>query len=156
MRHDLSDWKKEDKAINTDEMNRLVNEMIAARKDYDDKKEASDEAYHNFESKESLVIKALLAAGLKKYSAPGQPTISVTRELVPHTPKTIEDKRAFYDYVQRTFGADYLENILSINANTVKSLYNKILKDQQEGGVAIPVVPGIHQITEFMKLNRGK
>lgn len=156
MRHNLSEWKKEDKATNTDEMNRLINEVFAARKDYDYKKEASDEAYHNFEEKEQLVIKALIAAGLKKYSAPGQPSVSVTSELVPQTPKTIEDKRAFYAYLEKTLGSDYVESILSINANTVKSIYNKIQKEQQANGIAVATVPGITQVTEYTKLNRGK
>ena len=156
MRHDLSQWANEKKAINTDELHKLIAEMFASRKDYDDRKAASDEAYHFYEEKEQLVIKALLTAGLKKYEAPNMPSVSVTRELVPQTPKTIEDKRAFAKFIETTFGADYLENITTINANTVKSLYNKITEEQREKGIAVPVVPGISQVTEFTKLNRGK
>lgn len=156
MRHDLSEWANEKKAVNTDELNRLIGEMFAARTDYDYKKEASDEAYRNFQAKEELVVKTLLAAGLEKYSAPGLSTISVSTELVPQTPKSVEDKRAFYKFVEEHYGHEYLENIQSINSNTIKSLYNKVVKEMKAKGVAVPVVPGITQVTEFTKLNRGK
>jgi hypothetical protein len=154
VRHDLSEWANEKKDINVTELNKLVAEMFAARKDYDYKKADSDAAYDIYEQKESLVLKALLSTGLKKYEAPGMPGVSITKELSPQVPKTVEDKRLFFNYIEKEFGTDYLENVLSINANTVKSLYNKILKEHE--GSTPPVIPGITQITEFTKLNRGK
>lgn len=156
MRHDLNEWVNEKKTINTDELTRLVAEMFAARTNYDHKKEDSDQAYKNYEEKESLLVKALLAAGLKEFSAPGQKRVSVTTELVPQTPKTVEDKDAFYEFVKKEYGHEYLANIQSINANTVKSIYNKAAKEMQAQGIALPKIPGITQVTEFTKLNRGK
>lgn len=154
MRHDLTDWANEKKSVNTDELHRLIAEMFAARKNYDYKKADSDTAYDQYQEKEELVLKALLSAGLKKYEAPGLPSVSITRELSPQVPRSNEDKRLFFNYIESSFGSDYLESVLSINANTVKSLYNRILKEHE--GTTPLVIPGITTITEFTKLNRGK
>jgi hypothetical protein len=106
-----------------------MNEKIKTLKELSDKsKQLSDEKKlidNAYETLESEIIIALQSNNLKSYKLDGVAALTVVNKMSVQTPKDLESKRAFKEWLTKRFGPDAVDAYLSINSNTLNSLYRE-------------------------------
>lgn len=105
----------------------LLQRVLDARKEYDDKKEISTQAYHRKTALEMEFLEELKKAGKDKWNIPGLGTASCVHKLNVTTAKTIEAKRALFEYVMNNYGEDVAFDKFSMHSKTLISFYNEEL-----------------------------
>jgi hypothetical protein len=123
-----SEWDEQTEALDLSQMDALVAEYKATRKDYEDKQAIQAEAYHKYEEAEAKVINALVASGKSKYFVDGIGTVYLTTKSSVTTPKTADEKLALFNYIKEKHGEEALTNYLSIHSKSLNSFVNKELE----------------------------
>jgi len=143
-----------------------VEQLDAALKAYNDKyseyevQKAKASALHKeAETLEKKLIEAMEQAGKSKYYCEGVGTAYFSDKMVVTTPKTNDDKRKLFDWLKEKNGETFFLATVSVNHQTLQSLYNSELqKAVDEGGDASTFhIPGLEQPTSKRSLNlRGE
>lgn len=118
--------------LNLEDMDNLIKEMREARIKYEDKKKESTELYKEYQELETKAMQALEAAGKKSYKVDGLGNFSIVVKQVVTTPKTIEEKRELFRWIQDKHGKDYLTSMVSINHQKLNSFYNESFKESSD------------------------
>jgi len=141
----LEEWA-EGGSVDVTALDNLVKEMKAAEAEYDEAKKVSTEKLRKYEEIEKKVIDTLVACGKSKWFVDGMGTAYLINKYVVKTPKTNEEKKALFDYINNKYGSDTLIAKLSINHNTLNSFVNEE-RDllAKEGKLA--KIPGIEDPT---------
>jgi hypothetical protein len=144
-------------AITTEMLDQLVTDMRQKREDYESAKEFSTTKYKVFAEAEGKLIEAMNQAGKKKYVVDGVGTVFFVEKLVVPTPKTIEDKMAFFDFIKQNYGENFLNDKLSVHHQVLQKIYNEAHKEAIDKGVGAEfTVPGLEAPTKMVNLNFRK
>ncbi len=106
-------------------MDSLIKDLQEARASYDEAKRKATELYNLLQEKEDLVLNTLKANGKTKYEAEGVALVYYSTREVYSTPKTNEQKRELFRYIQEKYGVEACTSMLSINHQTLNSWANK-------------------------------
>lgn len=120
----LEQWA-EGGSVDVAALDNLVREMKAAEAEYEEAKKASTEKLRKYEEIEKKVMDTLVACGKSKWIVDGLGTAYLINKFVTKTPKTNEDKKALFDYINNKYGSDTLISKLSINHQTLNSFCNE-------------------------------
>lgn len=113
--------------ISVSEMDDNIAYLRKLKEEHAEVDKIKKEAYAKFKEQELKVIRMLEATGKKKYvSDAGQATL--VNELSVQTPKTPEQKRAFFNWIRENMGDDAHDVYMTVNSRTLNSLY----KEQSE------------------------
>lgn len=118
------------------ELNALISEYREIRLDYEAKKEIATEAYNRRRDMETKLIGTLDAIGRKSFEVEGVAKITKVAKMTYRIAEGLENKRQLCEYIELKYGRETLENMLSINSNTLKSWAVK--EAELTGVVAIP------------------
>lgn len=132
------------------EMDAMVTELRRRRTAYDEAKAVSTKLHDELEEQEKLVLDTLRANGREKYSVQGMGTVYIISKEVYRTPKTLDDKRKLFQYIQEKYGVEACTNMLSINSQTLNSWANK----EAEAGVMS--IPGLEAPTMMESIGMRK
>lgn len=144
-------------SITTEVLDGMITEMKKARDIYESAKTVSTNLYKEFETLEGKVIEALTQAGKRKYHVDGIGLCYFIEKLVVTTPKTIESKKLFFDYLQKQYGDTFLLDKQGINHQTLQKIYNDCYKEAVEAGVGEQFqIPGLDQPTAQISLGFRK
>lgn len=148
----LADWQEivPETASTLEEMDQLIARYKAARTDYEDKKQVSNEAHAVYKEIEAQVIDALKANKRTKYQVDDLGTAYIISKEVYATPKSNDDKVRLFEYIAGKHGADALLGLQSINSQTLNSWANK---EAEAGVMSIPGLdaPTLHESLGFKK-----
>lgn len=111
--------------MKTEELDLLLQEILALREDYEKKDAIAKEAYHARKAKENEFLAALEASGKDKWNIPGVGTASLVNKLNVQVAKNIEDKRALWDYIVAKYGEDVAFDKFGMHSKTLQSFYNE-------------------------------
>ncbi len=128
-------------------MDELVAKLQLARASYEEAKRLSAVEYHKLEEVEKECMNTLKANGRTKYEAEGVASISIQSKDVFTTPKTIEQKRTLFRYIQDKYGVETMTAMLSVNHQTLNGWANKEI----EGDPALQI-PGLDAPTSVETL----
>jgi len=140
----MSEWDLEteiDETITTKQLDDAAKLWKELEGTYDDAKALSTAAFKEYEKGEKQFQELLKKAGKKKYTVEGLGTISRVDKLGVTTPKTDEDKRAFFTWLKAK-GNDVYFRYITINHASLNSFYNSELDAASESGEEFNV-PGI-------------
>lgn len=143
----MGEWLPQDQATTIDQMDSLITKLKSARDSYDEAKKASTEKYHALEEVEKEVMNTLKANGRTKFEAEGVASVSIQTKEVFTTPKTNDQKKALFSYIQSKYGVDVCTSMLSINHNTLQGWANREI----ENDPALQI-PGLDQPTSVETL----
>jgi len=122
----MGDWFPDiPDTITLEQMDALVSKLQAAREAYDTAKKFSTEKYHQLEEVEKEVIGTLKSNGRTKFEAEGVALVSIQTKEVYTTPKTTDQKRDLFRYIQDKYGVEVLTSMLGINHNTLQGWANR-------------------------------
>ena len=85
------------------------------------------EAYAKLKEQEAKVVDLLKRTGKKRYVSDFG-NVTVIDELSVKTPKTPEEKRAFFSWIENNLGEQARDIYMTVNSRTLNSLY----KEQSE------------------------
>ena len=125
--------------MTTQEFDELIEKLVKARentsnakREYEDIKAISDDL-------EDQVIQALEAAGKTTYIAEGAAKVTLSYIMAVQTPKTPEDKLAFFDWLKKHKGEDVATAYLSVNSQALNSLYNELEEEWNRRGEILQI-----------------
>jgi len=84
------------------------------------------------------------------YHAEGSGLCTVKSSLSVTTPKDIESKKAFFLWIKEAYGDDGFWSYLSINSQTLNSLYNSVIAEKKDPTF---VMPGLTPPIEYKTLS---
>jgi len=135
----LSSWEEAEKPLNETtmaEMDSLARMVAHARQQYEDAKAAATEFHDYYEELSQKFIGVLKATGRTSHTTPGVGTMRFAVKEAYRVPKTVEQKRELFRYIQKKYGVDALTDMLSIHAAKINSWANEEL--EADPGVQIP------------------
>lgn len=132
----MNDFQVVDESITTEQMDAMVKEMSELKDNYDELKKQSNAAHEKYQEARAKLITTLQAAGKTKYFVDGVGTVSVTEKLKIQTPKSPEDKEAFFKWLQEKYGREGYLTYATVNYNSLNSLYNTEFEQAKLEGTA--------------------
>lgn len=146
-----------DAPLDMQAMDQLIIDRTKAWIEYDEKHKISSEAYTRAEKLDIAIMAALKAAGKSKYFVDGEGTAQIIQKATVTTPKSLEDKRAFFKFLQSR-GENVFLGMASVNSNTLNSWFNQMLQEATSKGVLGFSVPGIDDPTmrETLRFTKDK
>lgn len=104
---------------------------------------------------QARLLNAMQELGKTKYLVEGVGTLYLIDKAVVTTPKTIEDKKAFFAWLRAEYGEAVMMEKIGVNHQTLQSLYNAAAEEhrakcEKEGKLeeaAIFTVPGLQPPT---------
>ena len=128
--------------VSTAELDLLVKRLKEARMEYDQAKAISAEKSGKVDDLERELIALLDRAGKTLYEAEGVGRVTLVSKLAVTTPKDLADKEALFNWLESSFGKEGQLAYLTINYQTLNSLYNQQVKEAAERGESFQM-PGI-------------
>lgn len=128
--------------VTTTELDEVVRALKVARDEYDLAKTISSEKNSVVDGLEGKLIELLTIANKNSYEVDGIARVTVVTKSQVTTPKSIEAKEAFFNWVESKLGREGLLAYQTINFATLNSLYNTEMKLALERGEDFNV-PGI-------------
>ncbi len=125
--------------ISLKEMDEAVKHVTDLRAIYKAAKKLSDEAYDQVKKGEAHLILLLEKAGKSVYVVEGVGRVKITHEMSVQTPKTTDDKKAFFEWLAKHKGQEIADAYMSINANSLNSLYNELTEEAAQRGEILQI-----------------
>ena len=152
----FKDWTEGDPLnLTVEEFDALVASLKLQKAECERLKEEKTRAEDLRSRLESQIIAALKSSGKSKYFVDGIGTVYQINKLVFRTPKTVEDKRALFDYIEREYGKDALDGYLTLNHQTLNSFANQEMERMVEKNPRF-TIPGLEAPTGISSLGFRK
>ena len=129
---------EEQSQITVAEMDNLIERLREAKADY---KAKSDEAKLAKEAYDDLQLKLLAALEeLDKdtYIAKSG-RITRVRKLAVRVPKTLDEKRAFFQWLRDNRGEEVADSYMSVNSQSLNTLYNTLTEEYASRGEILDI-----------------
>jgi len=153
----LGDWEdekpKED--ISLADMDRAIALLRESKDQYAEASKASKLLYVDVKKYEAEVIDMMERAGKKRYIAEGIGQVSISENLSVATPKTPEEKQAFFAWLTKEMGEDGFLTYASVNSASLNSLYKEKVEEYGQRGEVLEI-DGLNAPTSFNKLSLRK
>lgn len=152
---EIKDWQVEKKEISINEMTEAVKTLRQAKEAYDSIKKESDAAYSCYKDAEIQVISMLQESGQSTFIADGLGRVTVSESLSVQTPKTPEEKQAFFDWLKKEMGDDGFWAYATVNSQSLNSLYKQKVNEYAAKGEVLEI-EGLQPATSYTKLSFTK
>jgi len=137
------------------EMDALMLDYTKKRSTYEASKIVTSNFRKEMDDAEWLVTKALHESKKTSYRLDNVGLFTLINTETVKVPKTIEEKRELYEYIEEKYGVDALDGYRSIHSGTLNSFYKEELKECNDPALfQIPGISGItlRQSTRFTKV----
>lgn len=151
----LEMWSQPTQDISVSQLDNAVKALREAKDKYSEAKAISDSMYAVVKETETALISILKAAGKEKYIAEGVGTVSLSERLSVPTPKTPEQKEAFFNWLREEMGQDGYLTYATVNSNSLNSLYRQKVEEYGERGEVLEI-GGIEAPTSYTSLSLRK
>ena len=141
--------------ISVEDMDNAVRELREAKDVYTEENNKVKELYARVKEAESKVIGLLQSANKSRYIVEGVGQITLSEMLSVQTPKTPEQKQAFFNWLREEMGEDGYLTYASVNANPLNSLYKQKVEEYGERGEVLEI-DGLEAPTSYTKLSLRK
>lgn len=133
--------------ITVGDLDCLVSKFLALRDDYEEKSKISKEASAALDAAEAELLDKLKEVGKTKYHVDGIGSVSKVSRISFKTPKSPDDKKKLFAYIDEKYGPEVLMGMLSINSQSLNSFFKE----------ASECPPGLEAPTsmEYLKFSRS-
>lgn len=141
--------------ISIAQMDEMLKDFREAKEKYSAAKALSDAAHADMKEIEAAIIRTLEAAGKTTYIAEGFGRATLVEDLSVPTPKTPEEKRAFFAWLEKNKGTEVKDAYMTINSQSLQSLYKELTQEAALRG-EILMVDGLAEPVTYKKLSFRK
>lgn len=142
-------------SVSTKELDQAVKHAQDLREAYKQAKKLSDEAYRQVEMAEAALILLMERADKTAYIAEGVGRVGISHKMSIQTPKSPEERRAFFAWLAEKKGQEVADAYMSINANSLNSLYNQLTEEAALAGEILEI-PGLGEPVARVTLSLTK
>jgi hypothetical protein len=122
---------------------------------YKDAKAKSDALHDEYNSLKMAVIDVMEKEGKTSYTVDGVAKVTLSYDMSVQTPKTLDEKRAFFAWLEKNLGKEAAESYMTVNSITLNSLYNTLNSSYAERGEILEI-DGLQPPTSRAKLSVRK
>lgn len=153
----LSDWNDEKPVaeISIEQMDNEIRKLRELKDQYSEASAKSKELNNVYKEQEHRVISLLQRAGKTRYVVEGVANINLQETLSVQTPKTPEQKQAFFNWLREEMGEDGYLTYATVNSNSLNSLYKQKVEEYGERGEVLDI-EGLEPPTSYVKLSLRK
>ena len=153
----LSEWNEERPVaeLSIEQMDRAVTALRELKDEYQTENTKVKELYAKVKEAEAKVISLLQQTGKTRYIVEGVGQVSTTETLSVSTPKTPEQKQAFFAWLREELGEDGYLTYATVNSNSLNSLYKQKVEEYGERGEVLRI-EGLEEPTSYIKLSLRK
>lgn len=150
----LDFWKTEGE-VSIDQMDQAVKRLREAKSAKQKVDAEAKQIGQEYKEAQYTVMTLMKEAGKSTYIAEGFGRVTVTEELSVRTPKSPEQKEAFFAWIKENMGEDAYYAYMSINSSSLNSLYKQKVEEYGEQGQVLNI-DGLEEPTSFSKLSFTK
>lgn len=136
-------------------MDAAIVAMKTKREEYSAAKKISDGLHEEQRQLEAIVVSMLEQAGKTVYVCEGIGRVKVSYEMSVQTPKTPEEKLAFFAWLTANMGQEVSDAYLTVNSQSLNSLYNELSEEWARRGEVLSI-DGLGQPIARTKLSLTK
>lgn len=153
----LSDWNdsKPVAEISLEQMDNAVKTLRELKDVYKAESAKVKELHNAYKEQEARVISLLAQAGKTKYVVEGVGQVITTESLYVPTPKTPEQKQAFFNWLREELGEDGYYTYATVNSNSLNHLYKQKVEEYGERGEVLEI-EGLEPPTSHVTLSLRK
>lgn len=140
--------------ISMQEMDRNLELLRELKEDHAQVDKLKKEAYAKYKAQEEKVIAMLEQSGKRKYVSDFG-NVTITHELSVKTPKTPEQKRAFFNWIYENLGEEARDVYMTVNSRSLNSLYKEQAEIAASRGNVLSI-DGLEEPTSVTKLSFRK
>lgn len=157
MSDQLEMWTSEKpvEEISLADMDNAIGKLRLAKDYYAEVSKTSKDAYAQVKEAEERVLSLMERAGKERYIAEGIGQVSISKTLSVATPKTPEQKSAFFNWLKKEMGEDGYLTYASVNSASLNSLYKQKVEEYGQRGEVLEI-EGLEARTSFNKLSLRK
>lgn len=133
--------------VSVADLDALLDKVLAARAEYEAKKEESNKAHEVKKQLEGEMLALLKKAGKTKYFVDGVGTASLVQTLSIQVPKTTNDKRKLWEYIVLKYGEEVAFDKFSMHSKTLNSFYNQEFESISDEEKMMFKLPGTEEPT---------
>ena len=148
-------WQAAPEKVSIDDMDNAVKKLRDAKLKYDEAVATKNESYARYQDAQEATMALLKRAGKDEYTVKGFGKVSIKEELSVKTPKSPEEKEAFFNWIKDTMGDDAYFSYMTVNSNSLNSLYKQKVEEAGARGEILDV-PGLEAPTSYTKLSLRK
>lgn len=140
-------------SITIEQMNEQVATIAALRAEEEQASRAKKEVTERLEAAEARMLEMLTDSGMTNYRSPlGLVTVAFRTSV--KTPKTPAEKELFHNWLR---AQGLYDQLISVNSQTLNSLYKSELEKAKERGDTDFAIPGIDGVTiaPQLRFSRG-
>jgi len=137
------------------DMDHTIKLMKESQEEYRKLDKVAKEAYAKFQHLEQTVVRLLEESGKQIYIAEGVAKVKVNYVMSVHTPKTIDEKKAFFQWLRDNCGEEVHDSYMTINSQSLNSLYNDLTEQYAQRGEVL-MIDGLSEPTARTKLSITK
>jgi hypothetical protein len=137
------------------DMDNAIRLMKEAQEEYRASDKIAKEAYAKFQHLEATVIKMMEENGKELYIAEGVARVKISHIMSVQTPKTVDEKKAFFNWLKQNCGEDVHDAYMTVNSQSLNSLYNDLTEQYAARG-EILMIEGLGEPTSRTKLSITK
>ena len=132
-----------------EQMNAIAEQIAKLRSEEEMASQVKKEITSKLELAENEMILALQEADLKSYRSPAG-LCTVTFRNSVKTPKTPEEKEAFYSFLK---AKGYYDDLVSVNSQKLNGFYKEQFELAKERGEDDFEIPGLKEVTTVVNLS---
>lgn len=134
------------------DVNNIASALLHTKANIERLKQELDQENEVYEKLSNDFMDRLELSGIESLKINGHTFYTNTKESV-RTPKTDEDKKLFFDYLKEK---GLFDQMISINSQTLNSLYKSMSEEALEKGIVDFRLPGIDEPTIYKQLRIRK
>lgn len=151
----LEMWEQPKEELSIEAMDAAVVKLRKARDEYAELSRVAKESHEVVKELEYQVISMLTKAGKKKYIVEGVGNITLTETLSVQTPKSPQEKEAFFNWLKEEMGQDGFLAYASVNSSSLNKLYKDKFEEYAARGEVLEI-EGLQQPVSYTKLSLRK
>lgn len=147
-------WKTEGE-VSIEQMDNAVKQLREAKQRKQEAKAVADAASKEYAEAERKVMTLMQEAGKETYIAEGFGRVTLKEELSVQTPKSPDEKEAFFKWIKENMGDDAYFAYMSVNSRSLNSLYKQKTEEFGARGELLQI-DGLSEPTAYTKLSFTK
>ena len=127
-------WEQPKQEISLTQMDKEVTELRSLKETYDLAKADSTNKYKDYQSQQYKVSEILKAAGKTEYVCEGIGKVTISEAMSVTTPKSPDEKKAFFEWIRTNMGDDAYYTYMSVNSQSLNRLYREKTEEAADRG----------------------
>jgi len=132
-------WEQPKGELSVQQMDAAVSLLRQYKTSYDSAKQESNDRYADYQNQQKLIASLLESAGKTEYICEGVGKIKISEQLSVTTPKSPEEKEAFFNWIKTNMGDEAYYAYMTVNSQSLNRLYREQTEEYGSRGEVLEI-----------------